>query len=422
MMPNSPSPPPLRSDIIRIVTFSSLFPNVVQPTHGIFVENRLRHLVADGSVTSRVIAPVPWFPLAAPIFGRYGEYARVPKRENRVGLTVLHPRFLVIPKFGMRVAPALLFAGTLATFRRLQSESGDFDLIDAHYFYPDGVAAVMLGKLLRKPVVITARGSDINSIPRHALPRRMILYAARNAAAIIAVSQALKDALVGMGVAGDRVRVLRNGVDLAVFRPTDRRASRSKLRLNGLTLLSVGHLIELKGHDLAIGALASLPNHTLLIVGEGPERSALQQHAARLGVSDRVRFLGEIAHRELPTIYSAADALVLASSREGWANVLLESMACGTPVVASNICGNPEVVSQPEAGVLMRERTPEAVAEAVRELARHMPQRTATRRFAEGYSWDATTNGQAQLFADVLATSHAVLSRRRLPLCKRIDG
>lgn len=305
----------------------------------------------------------------------------------------------------MAVAPALLFAWSLLALRRLQAESGDFDLIDAHYFYPDGVAAVMLGKVLRKPVVITARGTDINLIPRYTLPRAMIRYAASQAAGIIAVSQALKDGLVGLGVPPAHIHVLRNGVDLAMFRPLDRDGARKRLGVVGPMLLSVGNLVEPKGHDLVIDALRSLPQYSLLICGEGPERPALERRVKELGVMGRVRFLGRIPHEQLAEIYSAADALVLASSREGWPNVLLEAMACGTPVIASKIGGIPEIVTRPEAGVLMAERTAGGVAAAVKQLFQSLPDRAATRRYAESFSWDETTRGQIRLFEAILAGS-----------------
>jgi len=388
---------------LRILTFTTLYPNAAQPTHGVFVENRLRHLVADGRVTSRVVAPVPWFPRAlAGQFEAYGQFARVPAQEKRQGLTVLHPRFPVVPKFGMTIAPLLLFVRSLPVVRRLMAEQ-DFDLIDAHYFYPDGVAAVLLGKALGKPVVITARGTDINLIPNHPLTRRWILYAAREAAGMISVAQALKDDLVRLGVADRRVRVLRNGVDLAMFRPLDRVALRARLGLNGPTIASVGGLIERKGHHLVIAALCALPRHTLLIAGEGPERRALERVAVECGVADRVRFLGRVLHDTIAEVYSAADILVLASSREGWPNVLLEAMACGTPVVATNIYGSPEVVRRPEAGVIVQQRTPESIADGIRRLTENPPDRTLTRRYAEGFGWDETSEGQIELFSEILA-------------------
>jgi glycosyltransferase involved in cell wall biosynthesis len=330
----------------------------------------------------------------------------MPAKEVRFGIDIVHPRYLVIPRLGMTAAPGLLYAATLPLMKRCKRQWG-YDLIDAHYFYPDGVAAAWLGRALDTPVVITARGTDVNLIPQHPLARRMIVRAAGGAAGIIAVSQALKDALMALGVPGDRVEVLRNGVDLEMFRPDDRRSIRAGMGISGTALLSVGHLIDRKGHDLVIGALKYLPEYLLLLAGAGPEEQRLRSLAVRLGVQDRVRFLGSVPHENLRQIYNAADALVLASSREGWPNVLLEAMACGTPVVASAVWGNPEVVSSPAAGVLMRERTPESLSQAVQALFDNLPGRAATRAYAEKFSWNETSAGQIRLFEKILGERRA---------------
>lgn len=387
---------------LRVLSFSSLYPNPRQPLHGVFVENRLRHLAATGEVDLRVVAPVPWFPSAAPRFGRWAAFAGVPEREDRHGIRVWHPRHAVVPKLGMTVAPALMHLGVRRLARQLIGEA-DIDVIDAHYFYPDGVAAALLGRELGKPVVITARGTDLNLIPRHPLARAQIRWAAHRAAACVTVCEALARPLAEMGVPPDRLRVLRNGVDLTQFRPRDRAEARRRLGLDGPTLLSVGLLIERKGHHLVIDALADLPGFTLLIAGGGPERAALERRVRNHGFGERVRFLGEVAHADLAEVYSAADALVLASSREGWANVLLESVACGTPVVATDVWGTAEVVTCPQAGTLVRQRSAAGIVEGVCRLFAAQPDRAATRRYAEGYGWDATTRGQLELFASVAA-------------------
>jgi glycosyltransferase involved in cell wall biosynthesis len=389
--------------MIKTLTFSTLFPNSVQPNHGIFVANRLVHLIETGEVSTEIVAPVPWFPSANPRFGQYSRYSSVPQVENYASRPVYHPRYFVIPKAGMHFAPGLLYLGARKIMKFMAEQRFDFDLIDAHYFYPDGVSAVLLGKMLKKPVVITARGTDINRIADFNLPRRMILWAARNAAAVITVCQALKDRLVELGIDGDGIRVLRNGVDLELFQPRDRAAARSEYGLSGRVLLSVGHLIPRKGHHLVIEALSMLPDATLLIAGTGPEREALVGLCDRLGVSDRVHFLGQLPHGQLAGLYSAADALVLASDREGWANVLLEAMACGTPVVASAVWGTPEVVSDRAAGLLVSERTGAGFAAAIADLLANPPSRSATRAYAEQFSWDATTAGQLEVFKSVIA-------------------
>ena len=396
---------------LRLLTFTTLYPNAANPSHGIFVETRLRHLLASGEIESRVIAPVPWFPFRSARFGTYAVYAAAPHNEERHGIPIVHPRFLRLPKIGMTTAPFTLASAAIGAARRIIA-SYDFDVIDAHYFYPDGVAAIMLGRALGKPVVITARGTDINLIPRYALPRRMILSASRRCDAIITVCTALKDALISLGADGSKIAVLRNGVDLDLFHPEDRATAQSSFGVTRFALASVGHLVERKGHDLVIGALPALPDTELFIAGAGPEASRLQALARKLGVSDRVRFLGPLPQDRLRTLYTAIDGLVLASSREGWANVLLESMACGTPVVASNVWGTPEVVAAPEAGLLMGERSSAGIAEAVRRLRQSPPAREATRRYAERFSWRDTTGGQIELFSRVLTESCAVAQTR----------
>ncbi len=377
---------------LSLLTFTTLYPNAAQPNHGIFVENRLRHLVATGKARATVLAPVAWFPF------RPGQ-AAPPRREDRFGIPILHPRWLSIPAIGMNVAPALLYRAAAATLDKLLREGQTFDAIDAHYFYPDGVAAIRLGARFNLPVAITARGSDITQFPDYPTPRRLILDAAQQAAAIITVSAGLRDALAALGVDPKKITILRNGVDLTLFQPADRPQARAALGLTRPTLLSVGALIPRKGHDRTLAALALLPDWHLLIAGEGPERAHLERQASDLNIAGRVRFLGAWPHHRLAELYSAADLSVLASSREGWANVLLESMACGTPVIASPIPGNTEVVKSPAAGLIADANTPLAIAQAIRTLSASPADRAATRAYAERFSWQETTEGQLRILA-----------------------
>ena len=389
---------------LRLLVFSTLFPNAQQPNHGIFVENRLRHLVATGEVAAVVLAPVPYFPFSSPRFGDLARYASVARLEQRHGLAIHHPRYPVIPRVGMSLAPNLLYWASLRAARKLIAAGEKFDLIDAHYVYPDGVAAVRLGAALGLPVVLTARGSDVTQLPDYAIPRRLIRNAIGRAAGLIGVSSALRDRLIALGAPPERTLVLRNGIDTAMFHPPpDRAAARAALGLTRTTLISVGGLIARKRHHLTIAAMRLLPDVDLLLVGEGPERAALQAQIDAAGLSGRVRLVGPVPHARLPAYYGAADASVLASSREGWANVLLESMACGTPAIASDIAGNPEVVQAPEAGLILRANTAEGIAAAVRALFAAPPDRTATRRYAERFGWDETSQGQLALFRRVLA-------------------
>jgi glycosyltransferase involved in cell wall biosynthesis len=396
--------------MIRLLTFSSLFPSSVRPSHGIFVETRLRELVASGQVQSRVIAPVPWFFSTHPRFGEYARMASTPARELRNGFDVQHPRYFLPPKVGMTIAPLAMALGAAPAVQRLLDEGYDFDVIDAHYYYPDGVAAALLAKRFNKPFTITARGTDLNLVPQYALPRRMMKWAAGRAAASIGVCAALVDVLRGWGLAPERLHVMRNGVDLQRFSPVPQAIARADLGLQGAPLLvSVGYLVERKGHHIVIEALADLmtthPRAQLLIIGEGQERQNLQALAQRLGVQEHVRFTGSLPNVELFRWYSAADIMVLASSREGWANVLLESMACGTPVVATRIWGTPEVVANDVAGRLVDQRTGPAFAAGIRQLLAACPAREKVRAYAEGFSWQATTDAQLSLFRHIIANT-----------------
>jgi glycosyltransferase involved in cell wall biosynthesis len=388
----------------KVLLFSTLYPSSVRPGHGIFVETRLRELLKTGGVETRVVAPVPWFPSTNARFGDYARMARTPAAEVWNGIPVVHPRYPLIPKLGMSTAPFAMAAASLGTLRRLIREGFDFDLIDAHYYYPDGVAAALLAKWLGKPLAITARGTDLNLIPQHALPRRMIRWASTQAQASVGVCSALMDVLRDMGTPVDRLHVMRNGVDLVRFQPQPRQASRESLGLVGdPVLLSVGYLIERKGHHLLVQAMPEIlrhhPNARLVVVGDGDMRGALQQLACDLDVEHRVTFAGTIAQAELKHWYSAADLFVLASSREGWANVLLESMACGTPVLATAIWGTPEVVASPDAGALVRERSAEALAHGALQLLQSPPKREAVRAYAERFDWAATSAAQLKLFS-----------------------
>jgi glycosyltransferase involved in cell wall biosynthesis len=391
---------------IKTLVISNLFPNREFPRNGIFTENRMRNMMKSGRVDVRVLAPIPWFPLRGEQFGRYGRFARVSATETRHGIEVRYPRFPVIPKVGMALSAVLLALALVAPIRRLIREGFEIDVIDAYYFYPDGVAAALLGRWFDKPVIITAYGNDLSQIADYRLPRWQILWAARHASGMTTVCQALKDRLVELGADADRVKVVLHGVDLQLFQPpTDRDAVRAELRISGPTLLSVGNLIELKGHNFVIGALRELPGFHLVIAGDGEEFDNLRALAKHCGVADRVRFLGHVDQTQLPRYYGAADALVLASSREGIANVMIEALACGTPVIATAVWGAPEVITSPVAGVLIEERSDAGVAEGVRRLFAARPERAATRRFAERYTWEKTTTDHLAVFDQVLGTT-----------------
>ncbi len=388
---------------MNIILFSSLYPNAENPQHGIFVENRLRQLILDENVTVTVIAPVPWFPFRSKLFGQYGSYARVDREELRFGIRVLHPRYLVLPKIGMSISPLTLKQVGLKAIQCLIRKGEKFDLIDAHYFYPDGVAATRIGKSLGLPCVVTARGSDINVLPNFTKPRAAIVQASKDADHMITVSTALKDAMIKLGVNPAKITVLRNGVDLDFFTPHDQTIIRQSFGLKGQKVVAfVGNLVALKGVDLIMKATAKLEGVHLLIAGDGPEKPALIELAKELKLDGRVKFLGRLSAGEIVKLYNASDVLVLASAREGWPNVLLESMACGTPVVATDVGGVKEIITNDVAGLIVKERSSEAIAVALKQILDKSIDRPAIRKYAEAYSWPETSEGQKKIFESLI--------------------
>lgn len=388
---------------MNLLVITTLYPNREQFRHGIFVETRLRKLIEGCGFKAVVIAPVPWFPVSSRMFPAYSKYARVPAVEERHGITVYHPRYLVVPKIGMLLTPVFLALATFFAARKVARKGYRFDLVDAHYYYPDGVAVAMASRFIGKPFMVTARGSDVNVLTQYAVPRFLVRWAAERSAATVAVSTALKDRLLALGVSKEKLHVFRNGVDLERFLPLPKDRCKEKLDVGRCVLLSVGNLIELKGHDLVIRALEHLPECELMIVGEGDLRESLQSLAGQVGVAGRVRFLGAVPQSELVDIYNASDMLVLASSNEGMPNVVLESLACGTPVVATNVGGIPEVVCSPEAGVVVQERDVESIVTGIRQLLRDYPGADATRAYAENFSWKGTVSGLCELANKVAA-------------------
>lgn len=392
---------------MNVLTISSLYPNSEQQRHGIFVENRLLKLAAKyPDVNITVIAPVPYFPFASKRFGNYGTYAKVPEKEVRNGITIYHPRYLVIPKIGMNVTPYFMYHALKRFVKKLQQEHGAFDLIDAHYFYPDGVAANWLAKKLNLPITITARGNDISLIPNFDKPRKLIAQTLKEADACIGVCQALVDEMKAIQPQQSEYYAFRNGVDLEKFSPAGdcvRAQLRKKYQVEDkFVAISVGHFIERKGHHLVIESLKSLPNVHLFLAGDGELDKELRKQVVEQNLNSQVTFLGAVDHKQLAEFYSMSDCLVLASSREGWANVLLESMACGTPVVATPIWGTPEVVAEPAAGVLTEDRSPEAIANAIQELEENYPSQKDVRQYAEKFSWDETSANLHKLFSKLI--------------------
>ncbi len=397
---------------LRVLTLSSLFPSDARPRHGIFVETRLKQLMKDHPVDARVIAPVPWFPFSSAAFGAYAKFAATPRHAARAsGLQVSYPRYAMLPKIGIAFQPDAQARAALAQVHAWARVGWQPEIIDAHYLYPDGVAAAILASRLKVPFVMTARGTDVNVIARLPAPGRKIIEAARQAATVIAVSTPLKAILVSLGVEAAKIVVLRNGVDLEVFGVEDRLAARKRLNLplEGRLLASVGNLVPEKGLALAIEVAAAIKGCRLVIVGEGPLRAELGALAARLGVTDRVVFLPAMAQADLRHLYSSADALLLTSTREGWPNVVLEALACGTPVIAADVGAVREILTDDKVGQILTSRDVSSWIEATSHVLSASVPREQIHQHAAQFDWAAVSQGQW----DILLRACLPASRHR---------
>ncbi|MBI3756930.1 MAG: glycosyltransferase family 4 protein [Deltaproteobacteria bacterium] len=390
---------------MKALVFTSLYPNNIQPHLGVFIKERMSRFARLPGCEAQVVAPVPYFP-PIPGTSRSG-FSQVVKQEEIEGLTVHHPRYFMTPKVGMSCYGICMFLSVLPTVRNILRRY-ECDVIDAHYVYPDGFAAVLLGKVCKKPVIVSARGSDINQYAHLRFIRPLLRYTLQRAERGIAVCQALKDAIVQLGVAGEKITVIPNGVDEKKFYPLTKAEARRRLHLPpGRILLSVGGLIPRKGFDLLIKALkiiredSQAHNLSLVIVGDGPEREALGQLATALQLHEHVRFVGDVPHHQLYPWYSAADLFCLASSREGWPNVVLESFACGTPVVATDVWGIPEIIRSDQIGLLTK-RDEHAIATTITR-AFQIPWSVETLvAYARKHTWDRTARAVLQVFQEAV--------------------
>ncbi|MEM7310078.1 MAG: glycosyltransferase [Planctomycetota bacterium] len=390
---------------MRLLVFTTLFPRPQAPQHGVFVWERIRWWRSETGGDAVVVAPVPWVPRAL-ARGSYADLGDVPAEEEREGVRVLHPRYALLPKVGMSSAPWTMARAGLRAVRSLLDAGERFDVLDAHYLYPDAVAGARIAERVGLPLVATARGTDLSLIPDYAIPRRWLRWMLGRAGALICVSEALRQAALPLCEGRLDPEVIRNGVDLTKFRRVPRAEARAALgwETDERLLVSVGHLIERKGHHHLIAALPRLAlDVRVKIVGTGPLEAELRRQAAEAGVADRVDLVGRLDHEALHRAYSAADLAVLLSSREGLPNVALESLACGTPMLATRIWGTPELINTPAVGRLVDDTSPASIAGEAEAMLASTWDHEAIRAHVEPYSWIRTAQRMTEVFERVLA-------------------
>jgi glycosyltransferase involved in cell wall biosynthesis len=287
----------------------------------------------------------------------------------------------------------LIFLGCFLLLRKLHRKIR-FDCIDAHYVYPDGFAAVLAGKLLRLPVVVSARGSDINVLSKFRVVRPMVRWTLRNSTRNIAVSRALLDEMMRLGAPPEKIAVIGNGVDEKRFRPLERAEARQALGMpaKAQVVIAVGALAPVKNHEMLIEAASRVvqryPDLRIYIIGEGNQRKHLEDLASRSGLEGCISFPGKRPNEELNLWYSAANVTCLPSRKEGWPNVVLESLACGTPVVATNAGAVPEILTSPELGIVV-EQDSMAMAEGLCQALGRTWDRQQITRYALTRTWES---------------------------------
>jgi glycosyltransferase involved in cell wall biosynthesis len=392
---------------MKVLVLTSLFPNNVQPTHAVFVRERMFSFARSTGNEIRVVAPVPYFPAWKMFHDRY-LFSQVCHEEEMEGIPVYHPRFFVTPKAGMALYGVWFYLGVLGLVRRIR-EQFPFDLIDAHYIYPDGAAAVLLGRKLGVPVVVSARGTDLNLFTEFTSIRPWLRFTMQGAVAVVAVSSALRDRALDLGIDGEKVHVVPNGVDARKFYPENRQGALERIGLSreARVVLSVGNLIPSKGFRRLLRAFHRVlreKRHSrllLVIVGEGPDRNQLERMAGELGVSGQVIFAGRVAHKDLRHWYSAADLFCLASDREGWPNVVQEALSCGTPVVGTSVGGMREIVMDRLTGILASGFDDEELTRCLLEGLDTRWDRAAIARHGGSRSWDQVSRELERLFSMV---------------------
>ena len=385
----------------RVLSIATLYPNAHRPRFGTFVARQMEALAARGDWDVTVVNPVGVPPVA---MGRYAPLLKAAVSGAENGVKVHRPRFTLIPAVCAPFNPALIARAVLPLARRLH-EAAPFDLVDAQFFYPDGPAAARIAAELNLPLSIKARGSDISHWGGKTYARRKMLQAADQASGLLAVSEALADDMAALGFPRGKITLHYTGLDRTRFRPLDREESRERiarefgieLSSTGPALTSVGALIPRKGQRIVLSALTQMPGASLLLVGEGPDRAGLETMAQEFSLADRVHFLGNLDHEQLPLLLSAADVMVLPSESEGLANAWVEALACGTPIVISAAGGARELLRDPQAGRIV-EREPGAIAEAVKDLLASPPSLSGVAQSVSQFSWEENARNLAQYY------------------------
>jgi len=399
---------------LRVLSFSSCFPSSVDAFSGVFVLRRLRALAE--LVPLEVVHPIAHFP------GYQGGTRRPPCDVEQIeGLTVHHRLFLYIPMILKSLDGYLYARGIESWFAKYLTSHEQPDLLDAHFMWPDGVGVSRLARRFHYPFVVTLRGT-INPRLRKHLMRPQMAGALRAADAVISVSRAMADIAVALGARREKVHVIPNGVDTSLFRPVPREEARRLLALPSDVplVVTVANMLPAKGHHDLLEAAAALPADVhLVFVGPAPNAAylaRLKAIVAQRGLTRRVHFMGKRSQQEVAACLNAADVHVLASYSEGCPNVVLESLACGTPVVGTTVGGIPDIVTTGRNGLLVPPGNPSALTGALRAALARQWSRKDLRQTVAHRSWKAVAE---EVLAVFNTAARASQTERQQPHAER---
>lgn len=392
----------------RILIVTQMYPSKVQPGLGTFVRERALALHRLGAEI-RVISPVAWAP-PLPGLGRYSRLSRVERSTvSPEGVLVWHPRYAVLPKVGSFLQGRSMARAVQREYRRRCGAAGWWpDVIDAHFAFPDGFAAVCLSEYLECPVTITCHGSDLANYPDLRWVGRMMRWSLRRADRVIAVAPHLVTRAGQLGAQERRIVLLPNGVDPQRFCLREKLLCRRALGLQeqGPLAVCVGSLDENKNQSVLLGAVKHLQEHGgprvgLVLVGQGPLRKRLLHQAGKLGLATQVQLVGQVPHDDVPLYMAAADWVVLASKREGWPTVYYEALACGRPIVTSEVDAAQFAVADCSLGIIAQHNTPEGFAQALKQAAATTYDEAHLRQTALEHTWDDWGRRMMRIVSDV---------------------
>jgi len=391
---------------------SSYFPSTADPVRGTFNLQQAKALGAHCEVAA--VAPIQWFPVR--LWHGAGPSA-APYAETVEGLRTWHPRYALTPGIARDTYAAQMAAALLPHLARIRREYR-FNVLLATWAFPDVVVGALAAQMFDVPLLAKVHGSDINVQSRYPLRRRQIRWAMNRAEKVLAVSGALRERLMELGVPDERIMVHHNGVDQGRFTPRSRRESRMELGLEpeGKHVVFVGYLVEAKALHILLDAIARLRStgrldFTTHLVGCGPLENDLRTQAEALGITDAVQFQGRRPHREIPTWMSAADVFCLPSVREGCPNVMLEALASGRPVVATRVGGIPEL-ARDDNSLLVPPSDPVALGEALSQALSRQWDPETLRASVAGYSWETSAQALLNAAQTALARKHPLGAER----------